>query len=182
MNKMILMAPAIAAGMLIAGCSPDPQTAADVPPPPSNNAGPVEAAAPVSATAGIVTPYAMAADAPAAGRCALDSAHGQRAEVVTLPATGTAVFGGWAADDAKQVPVGALFVFGNGADSHAVSLVAGAHRPDVAKAFGSDALANAGFNLRVELGGIPAGSYKLAVVMDPATSAHCDLKTTLVLE
>ena len=76
----------------------------------------------------------------------------------------------------------ALLVLGNGADSHAVSLVVGAERPDVAKALKSETLAQAGFNLLVALDDIPAGSYNLSVVMDPATSAHCDLKTTLVLE
>lgn len=127
-------------------------------------------------------PYAMAADAPKSGFCALDSSNGQRGEVVTLPASGSAVFGGWASNAAKQVPEGALFVFGNGADGFAVPLVTGAHRPDVAASLKSDALANAGYNLRVDMSRIPAGSYTLAVVVDPATSAYCDLRTRLVLE
>ena len=158
MNKMILIAPAIAAGLLIAGCGPEPQTAADVPPPPSN--GGVDAAGPASAeaTRSATTPFEMAADAPVTGHCALDSANGQRGEVVTLPAGGTVTFGGWAADAARQVPVDALLVFGNGAASHAVPLVAGAHRPDVAAALHSDALAHAGFNLQVDVSGIPAGT------------------------
>ncbi|MEN1929604.1 hypothetical protein WCE37_11500 [Luteimonas sp. MJ250] len=173
MKKMILMAPAIAA-VLIAGCGADPQTSADTAPP--------AAAAAVPAVDVVPAPYAMAADAPTSGYCALDSANGQRGEVVTLPGSDVAVFGGWAADAEKQVPEGALFVFGNGADSHAVPLVAGANRPDVAAALGSEALAQAGFNLRLDLAGIPAGSYDLSVVTDPATSAHCDLRTRLVIE
>ena len=178
MNKMILMASTIATGMLVAGCGADTQTSADSAPP-AASAGPVAA---VPATNVVPAPYTMAADAPTAGFCALDSANGQRGEVVTLRGSGAAVFGGWAADAAKEVPDGALFVFGNGADSHAVSLVAGADRPDVAASLGSEALAKAGFNLRLDLAGIPAGSYDLVVVMDPATSAHCDLRTRLVIE
>lgn len=180
MNKMILMAPLITAGMLVAGCGADPQTA----PAPGSDAAPPApaAAAAVPASDVVPAPYVMAADAPQVGFCALDSANGQRGEVVTLAGSGSAVFGGWAANAAKQVPTGALLVFGNGADSHALQLVAGSSRPDVAASLGTDALASAGFNLRVDMATIPAGSYAMSVVMDPETSAYCDLRTRLVIE
>ncbi|MBB1472874.1 hypothetical protein H5368_07500 [Luteimonas sp. MC1782] len=182
MNKMTLMAPALLAGLLVAGCGERPADTAAVGEPAAPAVAPApEASVPVPA-ASATTAYAMAAGAATAGQCALDVVNGIHAPSVTVPVGSKASFGGWAASAEMQVPVDALFVLANGADSHAVPLVAGASRPDVAAALASDALANAGYNLEVDLAAVPAGSYDLVVVLDQATSAYCDLGTKLVLE
>ncbi|MBJ7575067.1 hypothetical protein [Luteimonas sp. MC1828] len=179
MHKMILVAPALLAAMLVTGCGgerPADTTAVAEPaaPAPATDVAPAVAAPAVA--------YAMAVGAPVAGNCALDMVNGTHGPSVTAPVGSKALVGGWAASADNQVPANALFVLANGADSHAVPLVAGAHRPDVAAALGSEALAQAGYNLDIDLAAVPAGSYDLVIVLDQATSAYCDLGTRLVLE
>lgn len=182
MNKMILMAPALIAGMLVAGCGERPADSTAVADPAASAPASAPEASVVAPVAAATVPYAMMAGAPTVGHCALDVVNGIHAPSVTVPVGSKAMFGGWAANPEIQVPVDALFVLANGADSHAVPLVAGAERPDVAAALASEALAQAGYNLEIDLAAVPAGSYGLVIVLDQATSAYCDLGTRLVLE
>lgn len=181
MDKMILMAPALVAALCIAGCGAETATDTTVPAA-AEPAVPAPAAGAVDASQATAADYAMVAGAPTAGHCALDATNGMPGPTVTAPAGSRVMFAGWAATNDKQPPMDALFVLANGTDSHAVPLVAGAHRPDVAAALGSEALAHAGYNLDVDLGNVPAGSYDLVIVLDQASSAHCSLATRLVLE
>jgi len=176
MNKMILVASSLSA-LLLAGCGQEPA-------PPAAAEAPATVPAPVASPGGLVPAFhRLAVDAAPAGYCSLDALNDQRGPRVTLPASGQAWFGGWVADADRQIPTSALLVFRDAAgDAMAVPLATGAHRPDVAAALDSDALASAGFNVRVALDGLPTGSHDLLVVVDPATSAYCDLKTALVLE
>lgn len=179
MNKTMLMVPACAALLLVACGGSDAPAPADAVAPAAEQA--VAADAPV-ATSVAATPYAMVDGAPTSGHCALDAVNGQPGPEVRVPAGGRVMFGGWLATAELQLPQGALLVLGNGAQSHSAPMASGAPRPDVAAALGSEALANSGFNLDVDLAGVPAGSYQLVAVLDPTTSAHCPLNVVLVLE
>lgn len=182
MNKMILLVPAIAASLLVAGCGADapPAPAADAVPAPAADAATAASVPP--ANDAVASAYEIPTGMAAGGHCALDAVNGTRAEVVTVAAGGPVMFGGWVADSGMQVPGNALLVLGNGADSYAAPLVAGAPRPDVAQALGSEALANAGFNLQADLSAVAPGRYELGVVVDSAAPAYCDFMMTLVLE
>lgn len=182
MNKIMYVMPAVAAGMLLVACGGEAPTPAGDAPAADAPAAPAAAPAPVPASSAVPAAYAMPGDATAAGRCSLDALNGKRGETVALPAGGTALFGGWVADAGKNVPTGAMLVLDKGADSYAAPLVAGAHRPDVAAALGSEALAQSGFNLKLDLAGVPAGAYRVVITFAGDAPTYCDLKTSLVLE
>src|SRR5690606_27860291 len=131
MNKMSFLAPALIAAAILTACGGDEP--AGTPP-----AAPV-ASGVVSAPSALAqaTGYTLADGAPAVGHCALDAINGASAQGVVLPASGTAVFGGWVANAALGAPEHALFVLRGAASSYAAPLVTGGERPDVAQALGS---------------------------------------------
>lgn len=176
MNKKILLLPAFAAVALLAACGGDDTLGA----PPAAPATAAPSQPPVAVVH--AADYTLAADAPAAGHCALDAINGGGTQGVVLPASGHAVFGGWIANAALDVPTDAMFVLRGDQGSLAAPLDARWDRPDVAQALGSEALANAGFNLQLSLDGVPAGSYELLAMVDAATGATCNFNVTLVLE
>lgn len=176
MDKKILLLPAFAAIALLAACGGDDTLG----PPPAAPATAAQAGPSVALVQ--AAEYTLPADAPATGQCALDAINGGGTQGVVLPASGHAVFGGWIANAALEVPGDAMFVLRGNQASHAAPLAAGAARPDVAQALGSEALAGAGFNLHLALDGIPPGSYELLAMVDPATGGTCSFNATLVLE
>ena len=181
MDKKILLAPALLAAAVLAACGGDEPVGAPPAalPAAADHAG---AAAPAQAAVRAET-FTPAADAPVAGHCALDAINGGSPQAAALPATGSALFGGWVSDAALQVPADALFVLRGATASFAAPLSAGStRRPDVAQALGSEALAGAGFDLLLALDGLPAGSYELEAVVDRATQATCSFNATLVIQ
>ncbi|MBJ6978550.1 hypothetical protein [Luteimonas sp. MC1895] len=179
MDKKILLATALLAAALLAACGDEPVGAPPAVPPAADDTR-AAAPGPAAVWAEAFTP---AADALAAGHCALDAINGGSPQAVALPATGSALFGGWVADAALQVPADALFVLRGATASFAAPLSAGStQRPDVAQALGSEALAGAGFDLLLALDGLPAGSYELSAVVDRATQATCSFNATLVIQ
>lgn len=184
---------AFAACLLIttlAACSEraPPAPAADAPtatptpasPPPAADPG----ALPALPSGGAVALEAttLAADAASAGRCALDVVNGKRrAAKMRLPAGSALALGGWISDAAKTVPASSSLVLRGTTGAWSAPLTTGVARPDVARVLGSEALATAGFNLRVSSAGVPAGSYRVLAIVDPATSAYCDLGVELAI-
>jgi hypothetical protein len=99
--------------------------------------------------------------------CSLDTIHGSNRSSptqFTMPAGAQVVMDGWIADvEAGQVPEsisisiankeGKAYLVGQGK--------AGTARPDVAKVFDKEALSTAGYSIKTDLNGIPAGAYTI---------------------
>lgn len=138
---------------------------------------PVAAEGAVAAVAAEVRP-----DAPEGGACALDAVNGKpRMPAMSLASGGALLFGGWAATDDLTPPREAALLFRGESRWFAAPLSTGSARPDVARVKKSEALATAGFNLKVSTAGMPAGSYRIGVVVDPASETWCDLNVDLTL-
>ena len=164
--KYLSLALSVGACLGLAACSdktPEaeaPTTAAA----PATPAAPAAngAAAPVAAS---VAPWTGdLAAATAEPHCALDIVNGAPAAdgKFTLAAGGAAVFEGWVAtSDMHSAPAFSLVL--DGASDYQIAGSTGTPRDDVAKAYSTDTLANAGFRLEVQSLSIPAGEYKLVL-------------------
>ncbi|WP_222565220.1 hypothetical protein [Novilysobacter antarcticus] len=116
------------------------------------------------------------------GSCALDAVNGGDARLTSVKAGTEVWFSGWVADDDKQVPADALFVFRGEGRSYSIPVLAGVARPDVAKALSSEALATSGYNLLARVDMIP-GSYALVIISGTSTAAQkeCDLDARMLV-
>ena len=99
--------------------------------------------------------------------CSVDTIHGSNRTgptQFTMPAGAQVVVDGWIADvEAGQVPEsisislankeGKAYLVGQG--------TSGTARPDVAKVFNKEALSTAGYSVKTDFTGIPAGTYTL---------------------
>ncbi|HJW46451.1 MAG TPA: hypothetical protein VJ484_08170 [Lysobacter sp.] len=116
--------------------------------------------------------------------CSIDKISGRlaRGRTVTLKAGTDAVFNGWVADPAKQVPAEFNVVL-SGATTYSAVASAGQPRPDVARSLRADTLQNAGFNSRLTLAGVAPGEYAVSLVHRAGDKVvRCDTKTLLTVE
>jgi hypothetical protein len=169
-HKYLSLALAIGACLGLAACSDNtPDDATSAPPAantataPASNGDAAVAAAPVET---IVAPWTGdLAAATAEPHCALDVLNGSPAAdgKLTLPTGDAARFEGWVAtSDMHSAPTFSLVL--DGATDYQLSGGTGVSRDDVAKAYSTDQLANAGFRLDVPSLAIPVGDYKLVLV------------------
>lgn len=174
MKRGLVSLPMLGLATLLAACGKH-EPAPPPPPPPAASPGtPVEVSVHPA-------PTLEPASVPAAGGvCALDAIGGASAEGRVLVMGSEAVFGGWAGDADKRVDAAARLVMQSDAAVYGTPLGAASARPDVAKAYGSRDLENAGFNTVLHLNGMPAGHYRLLVVF-PGSGTSCDLHRTIEL-
>ncbi len=118
---------------------------------------------------------------PAGGLCSLDAINGQSAADRHIRALGWTSFAGWMADPSDAVPEGALFVLASATSAYAVPVAGGGARSDVAIALAKPGLANAGFNLKAWLPGVPGGTYRAAVVYPGQATKACDLGVVVTI-
>jgi hypothetical protein len=75
-----------------------------------------------------------------------------------------------------------LFILKGTDHSYAVPFVTGISRPDVAKAWNSEAMARSGYNLTATLDGVTTDAYSLFVTDFAGPSVWCDLHRTLTVQ
>ena len=176
-HKTLLAAPMLIVALV--GCndkSPDYQQ-------PSTSATAPETAA---APAAQVTEYK--GDLTALGKaemCALDAVNGKTATEGSfrLPANSSLALEGWAATTSLTNPRSVTVVLSAPDRAFAVSGNAGVPRDDVAKAYKTEALTNAGFKLEVPTLQIPTGEYTIAILHDESGSqVLCASPLKLVIE
>jgi hypothetical protein len=191
MNNRYLFASALLAVSLIAcsrqsetatatGSPADPAPAAAQPEAPPADPGALPPVAADGAVALELVPMPM--DVPSEGQCSLDAINGiARQPQMHMAAGGAVLVGGWIAGGDGTVPSQPAFVMRNESGGHIAPFTAGGERPDVAEALGTPALANSGFNLLVTTQGVPAGTYRLGIRIDPERAGVCDLGVELVV-
>lgn len=115
-------------------------------------------------------------------QCSLDAINGQPAVAAKpIPRSGGVTFGGWMGDGRGQFVAKGLLILKGADHSYAVPFVTGTSRPDVAKAWNSQAMARSGYNLTATLNGVEAGTYSLLVTDSADPSVWCDLRRTLIV-
>lgn len=104
--------------------------------------------------------------------CALDSVNGAVAVDgrFELPLNQPAVFEGWVSTSDLKRPESFKIVLDGDSDFE-VTGATGLPRDDVAKAYGTDALATAGFKVELPALDIPAGDYAVTLVHEDAGHA-----------
>lgn len=184
MNRSIAPAiPLILTIAVLTGCGQGEQ------PPQAAPSSPEDAAAQPATTAATATAtmsrFTEADAALAAGGvaapCAIDKINSQLATHVVNVAGSEVRIEGWISDPSLAVPADFdVLLVGDGV--YRAPGKAGVRRPDVAKALGSPALANAGFNLVASMGEVPAGEYSMSLIQgDGAQAARCDTKARVAV-
>lgn len=115
-------------------------------------------------------------------RCVIDRINGQKApgQLVTVSRSANTRFNGWVSDPNLRVPERFHVVLSNGAEAYAAQIKAGLPRPDVARTLGTESLAASGFDVVLELGQVPAGTYVGSIVMEvDGAIARCPTQTRL---
>ncbi|KZC39348.1 hypothetical protein RHOFW510R12_04980 [Rhodanobacter sp. FW510-R12] len=88
---------------------------------------------------------------------------------------------GWVVGSAMGSPSQFALIL-QGTDAYAFDGSTDSPRPDVAKALGHDAASQSGFNLSVNLGNTPAGTYKvLALIKGQDGNEICDMQHQLII-
>lgn len=177
MNKIIAMAVAAATVVSFSACNQE-KAVQEPAVTPAEAPAPAPVATPV---ASVFQKYVLPADIAAGGHCFLDAINGGQKEGASGKVGQDVSFGGWVSDARNQVPTTALFVIENEAGAYAVPMTAGAERPDVAAALANEALNNSGYNAVGKLEGVPAGDYKLGIVLEGAAPARCELNAKLLV-
>ncbi|WP_395116522.1 hypothetical protein ACFCQI_10770 [Rhodanobacter sp. FW102-FHT14D06] len=115
-------------------------------------------------------------------QCALDDINGQpAANTKIFNADGSAALGGWAGDGQGHAAGRALLVLKGSTQSYSTPIHTSVQRADVAKALGSNAESNYGFEVNISFHEVAAGSYSM-LVADPSNPANiCDLHQTFTL-
>lgn len=181
----------IAAGLVAcskqpAGAPASDRTAADAGQDPGQAAAlPADPGAlpPIASDAAVALASAsLAMNAPAEGQCALDAINGiPRQPQMNMSVGGAVMVGGWVADGEGNVPSRPAFVMRSEGGSYKAEFTAGGERQDVAEALDKPGLAASGFNLTVSTEGVPAGTYRLGIQLDPGRASLCDFGVDLVI-
>jgi hypothetical protein len=113
--------------------------------------------------------------------CALDAMNGAVAVQgrFELPTAQPTTLEGWVATSDLHAPSGFSVVL-DGSSDFQITGVTGNPRDDVAKAYGTDQLATAGFKLELPSLAVPAGEYKVLIAHEEgATWVSCDTNAVL---
>lgn len=119
--------------------------------------------------------------AAAAIDCSLDMvADGRGRPAQAVARAGGVTFGGWLADTKAGIAPDWLAVLLDGDADYVAEGGSGRMRPDVAKAFGKEALEAAGFHHAFELGGVAEGEYRIRLIgFVDGRARGCDTGRTL---
>lgn len=137
-----------------------------------------------SATANTL-PATVLEAAKQGGHCSLDAIDGAgnlaKANPSTMKASQKFTASGWVVGNAMGSPSQFALIL-QGTDAYAFDGSTDSPRPDVAKALGHDAAGQSGFNISVNLGNTPAGTYKiLALIKGQDGNEICDMQHQLII-
>lgn len=115
-------------------------------------------------------------------QCSLDAINGQPAATAKPVFRSRGVtFGGWMGNGRGHFVAKGLLILKGADHSYAVPFATGTSRPDVAKAWNSEAMARSGYNLTATLDGVTTGTYSLLVADFADPAIWCDLHRTLTV-
>lgn len=178
MNKKWVLVMPFAALVLTACGQSGQQTANPAVQPPQS----AEATTPVPAGSVQPVPAGDVASAALSGQaCSLDSVDGNYASRVVLSKGKVHVFRGWLENNEKKPP-GEFRIVLVGSRDFGVPAMTDVPRPDVASDQHNPALANAGFNVSVNLDSLPVGEYAIRFLMTTNSKTYwCDTKKSVVV-
>lgn len=117
-------------------------------------------------------------------RCVIDRINGQRAagQIIAVDRRAKVRFNGWVSDPSRHVPERFHIVLSNGSRVYGAPVTAGRPRPDVARTLKADTLGTSGFDVLLDLGPVPAGTYVSSITMDVnGATARCVTQTRVVV-
>lgn len=162
--------------LALTGCSQTPNEA--------TTSAPAPAAAPAGGSIGSVqslTKADLEAINETAGHCALDEVNNtvlsDNSPTITVKAAQDLTASGWIVSNSLQTPPKFTLVLSSaeGSTAYGMDGMTGIARPDVARALNADAAGSSGFNLTGNLGSMPAGTYKVMILIKGANGNEiCD--------
>lgn len=117
-------------------------------------------------------------------RCVIDRINGQSAarQIIAVDRGARVRFNGWVSDPSLRVPERFHIVLSNGSRTYGAPVTAGRPRPDVARTLKAETLATSGFDVVLDLGSVPTGTYVGSITMDVnGATARCVTQTRVLV-
>ncbi len=194
-SQMILLSVAASFALVITGCNDAPSNSQS-----GGNPAPAAASQSVPDQAPAVAPQSVAEQAPPAasvpsapavllktldakviegaktdGQCSVDQVSGsQVTDSASIKKGADVTVMGWSSDEKLNTPAQVTLVL-EGAQMYGATIPTGLPRPDVAKALGSEALANSGFAASIDISAAAPGDYKVMLLVQASDGSQlCD--------
>ncbi len=133
--------------------------------------------APAATAPASALPANYLADAKPGGHCSLDVINGAIAvegKPTEVKSSAPMLTGGWVVETSLHTPQAFTLVL-KGEAAYGVDGHTDHSRPDVSKSLGSDTADQSGFDINADISKIPAGTYKVFVVLkDGSETEVCD--------